>query len=168
MSGVGSTPPGTAWIAANAPRKRRRRQNPEDMFTPEQNYERNKEWAEPGPYWTKLDPAQEQLFRQWIAQNSVDFDPDQAQPDYDMRGFWQALQQGDPEAKSAIDANDKKRHWPDYWKTPYDATFSAQSQWAIQGKAPEWEGDRLTLPGGHVLYDDQTGEWFGTGQEPGG
>lgn len=165
MSGWGigqGIPPGTQWL--QQVREQRRRDNPEDMFSGEQNYERNKVWAKPGPYWTKLPPDKETQFRQWVKQNSVNFNPEDAQPDYDMRGFWQALQAGDPRAASAIDPNDKQIHYPDYWKTPYDATFSAQSQWGIEGKTPTWNGDQYTLPGGHVIYDDQAGRWYGLPQ----
>lgn len=151
-----SDPPGTQWL-----KRARPRDNPEDMFTPQQNFARNKAWAKPGPYWTTLTPQNETQFRQWVQQNNVNFDVNEAQPDYDMRGFWQALQAGNPLAASAVNPNDKQIHYPDYWKTPYDATFSDQSQWALPGKAPKWQGNNYMLPNGHVIYDDQQGRWFG-------
>lgn len=57
-----------------------------------------------------------------------------------MRGYWKAQQSGDPNAVR----NSKNLHFPDTWKTPYDATFSNQSQYA-QPSAPHWEGDVLVL-----------------------
>ena len=72
---------------------------------------------------------EEPAFRKWVKDNKVPFDPDAKGPqDYDMRGFWKALQAGDEKAKSGIDPNDGKLHYPDYWKTPYHETFSAESQ----------------------------------------
>lgn len=76
--------------------------------------------------------------------------------DYDMRGFWKALQAGDPLAQAAIDPNDQRMHYPDYWKTPYHETFSAESQWADPKKAPSWnDKDQLVMPDGTVIFDDR-------------
>lgn len=73
-----------------------------------------------------------------------------------MRGFWTALQQGKPIATTAIDPNDKRIHYPDYWKTPLHQTFSAESQWANPARAPAWnDRDQLVLPNGQVIYDDR-------------
>jgi hypothetical protein len=123
-------------------------------------------FAEPNPnlggrqpaasYNTSLDPGTEQLFRQWVAHNKVPFDPDATAPqDYDMRGFYQGLQQGNPKARSAIDPNDSRMHYPDFWKTPLHETFSNESQWAPPN-APGWnEQDQLVSKGGRVLFDDK-------------
>ena len=63
MSGIGQgTPPGTQWLQ----QQKRRRDNPDDMFTNDQNLARNKAWAKPGPYITKLTPQEEQGYRQWF------------------------------------------------------------------------------------------------------
>ncbi|MDE2097095.1 MAG: hypothetical protein KGL39_07605 [Patescibacteria group bacterium] len=124
-------------------------------LTPEQVYERNKRFIKYGnhEYNTKLSPKEETEFRAWVKKNNVPFDIGAKVTDYDMRGFWKALQSGDPRAKSAIDPNDKRLHYPDYWKTPYDLTFSAQSQWATPG-APNWRGNQLVMPTGQVVFDD--------------
>lgn len=126
---------------------------------PENPYlQRNMQWVKPGEhtYNTPLPADQEAQFRQWVQQNSVPFDPNEAASDYDMRGFWKALQAGDPIAKSAVDPNDKQMHYPDYWKTPYHETFSAESQWADPGKAPKWnDKDQLVMPDGTVIFDDR-------------
>lgn len=121
------------------------------------NYARNRAWTKNGVanFNTSLG-ADEPTFRQWVASNKVPFDPDAKGPqDYDMRGFWQALQSGDSRAKSAIDPNDSQLHYPDYWKTPYHATFSSESQWAAPN-APRWnDRDQLVDDGGNVLFDDK-------------
>jgi hypothetical protein len=119
------------------------------------NYERNKGYAKEDNYATLLNPETEAKFRQWLAANKIPFNPDAKVADYDMRGFWKALQLGDSRAISAIDPNDNKLHYPDYWKTPYHETFSAESQWAAPG-APTWNAkDQLVTPDGKVLFDDK-------------
>lgn len=126
-------------------------------YTPQQIYARNQAWVKPGAsnYQTQLQPQEEQKFRTWVADNKVPFDPTQAQPDYDMRGFWKALQSGDPRAKGAVDPNDGQMHYPDTWKTPYDLTFSKQSQYANPATAPDWnDKNELVAPGGQVIWND--------------
>lgn len=121
-------------------------------------FSRNSAWVLPGDhtYNTTLDPAQEKAFGAWVSQNNVPFDITAPVSDYDMRGFWQALQAGDSRAKSAVNPNDQQIHYPDYWKTPYHKTFSAESQWADPKKAPVWnEQDQLVLPNGSVIYDER-------------
>lgn len=118
------------------------------------NYMRNAPWAARGQYTTRLSPDAEMEFRHWVAQNNVPFDPDRQITDYDMRGFWQALQNKDPIARSAIDPNDQRLHYPDYWKTPYHATFSNESQWANH-RAPHWDGNKLITQDGTVLFEDK-------------
>lgn len=111
--------------------------------------------AHMAPWNTPLPPAEEQLFRRWLQGNNVPFDPDARVSDYDMRGFWQGLHQGHPRAISAIDPNDRRMHYPDYWKTPLHETFSADSQWALP-TAPKWnEQDQLITPGGRIQFDDR-------------
>lgn len=122
------------------------------------NYGRNQTWTKPGAqnFNTPLTPTEEQQFQQWLATNKVPFDPNQPVQDYDMRGFWKALMSGDPKAQSAVDPNDKRLHYPDYWKTPYHQTFSNESQWADPKKAPHWnEKDQLVMPDGTVIFDDR-------------
>ncbi len=105
-------------------------------------------------YNTDLSVA-EPGFRQWVAQNKVPFDPNAASSDYDMRGFYKGLAQGDPRAQSAVNPNDKRLHFPDYWKTPYHETFSNESQWATP-TAPQWnQQDQLISPGGKILKDER-------------
>lgn len=112
---------------------------------------------QPAPsYNTALSPLDEFAYRQWVQQNKVPTDPTSTAPqDYDMRGFYQGLQQNNPRAASAIDPNDSRMHYPDYWKTPLHQTFSNESQWAPQG-APQWTpNDQLAAPNGRVLFDDR-------------
>lgn len=106
---------------------------------------------------TRLDPGQEQFFRQWVGHNNVPFNPDATVPqDYDMRGFYQGLQQQNPKAISAVDPNDGRMHYPDFWKTPAHETFSNESQWAAPN-APGWNAnDQLIGQGGRVMFDDRS------------
>jgi hypothetical protein len=115
-------------------------------------------YAKPGAsgFNTQLDPLNEMAFRQWIEQNKVPFNPNAAQSDYDMRGFYRGLQQQHPRATSAVNPNDQQMHYPDFWKTPLHQTFSQDSQWAGP-VAPRWnESDQLIAPGGRILFDEKT------------
>ena len=121
-------------------------------------YQRNKDWTKEGAqnFNTSLSPQEEIQFRQWLTSNSVPFNLNSSVTDYDMRGFWKAMTTGDERAKNAIDPNDQKIHYPDYWKTPYHETFSSESQWADPVKAPKWNAqDQLVLPNGKVIFDDR-------------
>lgn len=119
------------------------------------NYARNQAYAKQDEYTTKLNPQSEARFRAWVAANKVPFNPSSAINDYDMRGFWLALQSKDPAAVSAINPYDKQTHYPDRWKTPYHETFSAESQWAKPG-APTWnKEDQLVMPSGVIIFDSR-------------
>lgn len=160
---VQQVPPGAAQRPTSE-----KRDNPEDMFTPQQNFARNQTWAKPGPYNTPLAPQEERQFQKWVKDNNVNWDNNDLS--YDMRGYWKAMKAGDPEAKTTINDYDKSVHYPDRWKTPYEATFSNESQYA-QPTAPQWvmtgkdqdgkEQWQYRLPNGHVIYDDKQGRWFG-------
>lgn len=94
-------------------------------------------------------------FLQWLQQNKVPFDPKAQQSDYDMRGFFRGMQQGNPMAATAVNPNDNLMHYPDYWKTPSHQTFSAESQWA-DPSAPQWVNDsQLAAPSGKVVFDEK-------------
>lgn len=95
------------------------------------------------------------MFRNWVADNKVPFNPSAPASDYDMRGFYQALQQGNPIARSAVNPNDNRMHYPDYWKNPEHQTFSSESQFAGPD-APSWINDsQLAAPSGRILYDEK-------------
>lgn len=133
-------------------------------FTPAQVLAKNQAYAKPGPYITHLTLEDETKFQAWAKKNDMRADaPDNETSDYDMRGFWKAQMAGEPEAKASIDPNDHTMHEPDKWKTPYDLTFSKESQFATEG-APEWnEKDQLVLPNGNIVYDDRNREpYIGT------
>lgn len=117
---------------------------------------RNRRWVKPGAesFSTILSPQDEARFRNWVQGNHIPFDPAERRPDYDMRGWWQANQHGDPRASSAVDPNDGRLHYSDVWKTPYHQTFSNESQWATPD-APHWRGDQLVTEDGAVIFDDQ-------------
>lgn len=106
-------------------------------------------------YNTSLNPMDEFQFRNWVQQGSIPFDPNAAGPsDYDMRGFWKAAQQGNPQASTAINPNDGLIHYPDYWKTPLHQSFSNESQWAGPN-TPQWANDsQLAAPNGRVVFDE--------------
>jgi hypothetical protein len=118
---------------------------------------RNTPYVRPGQqgYQTDLTVA-EPGFRSWVDKNKVPFNPDElGASDYDMRGFYHALMTADPKAISSINQNDKRLHYPDYWKTPYHQSFSGESQWATD-VAPKWnEQDQLVSPGGRILVDER-------------
>jgi len=106
-------------------------------------------------YQTSLSPEDDVRFSQWMLENKVPYDP-KPTGDYGMKGFWQALQKGDPIATTAINPNDNKIHYPDYFKTPYHKSFSNESRWAIKDKAPFWnKSDQLVMPDGTVIYDER-------------
>ena len=120
-------------------------------------FERNKAWAQPGEYTTKLSPDDESKFQSWVKQNKVPWQ-DSPTADYDMRGYWQALQKGDPNAAQSQNANDGKMHFPDTYKTPYHKSFSNESKYADPSKAPRWnDKDQLVTPDGKVVFDERAG-----------
>ena len=120
-------------------------------------YARNQQWLAPGDHNYNTDLGdKESAFQDWVKQNKVPFDSTAQNSDYDMRGFYKALQEGDPKAKEAINPNDNQMHFPDYWKTPYHQSFSNESQWADPAKAPKWnEQDQLVTPEGKVVFDEK-------------
>lgn len=108
----------------------------------------------PGGFFTKINPKEEAQFYKWVKDNNVPYDRS-PQADYDMVGFWKALVANDPRAVTAINPNDHRMHFPDYWKTPYHESFSAESQWATS-LAPSWnELDQLVTPDGTVVFDER-------------
>jgi len=121
-------------------------------------YAKNKPFIKEGAdsFTTGLSPTQETGFQQWVKQNNVPFNPQQGLQDYDMRGFYQALMAKDPRAMTAVNPNDSQLHYPDYWKTPYHKSFSAESQWANPQTAPVWnEKDQLVTPSGAIVFDER-------------
>lgn len=104
---------------------------------------------------TQLDPLQEMAFRQWLQTNKVPFDPNAQQSDYDMRGFYQGMQQGHPLAQTAINPNDQQMHYPDYWKTPSHQSFSSESQWATPDTSSWINDSQLATPGGRIVFDEK-------------
>ena len=117
----------------------------------------NMDLVAPGDHVYNTDLGEhEPAFRDWVGQNKVPFDVNAPVSDYDMRGFYRALQSGDERAVSATNQNDGAIHYPDYWKTPYHKTFSAESQWANPQTAPRWNDmDQLIAPDGRIVYDER-------------
>ena len=109
----------------------------------------------PQDYNTKLPQMDEFQFRQWLQQNHVPFNPDAKSTDYDMRGFYQAAQQGQPGISTQINPNDGLLHYPDRFKTPLHQSFSNESQWAGPD-APRWVNDsQLAVPNGRIVFDER-------------
>jgi hypothetical protein len=115
-------------------------------------------FALPETYNTQLSPLDELAFRQWVSSNNVPFNSDATGPtDYDMRGYWQGLQNGNPQARSTeINQNDNRPHYTDYYKTPLHQTFSSGSRWAGPD-APQWLNDsQLFATNGRLLFDEKS------------
>lgn len=129
----------------------------DDWVSADDAFARNRAYVKPGEHTfnTKLAPDEERAFLGWVEKQKVPFDPRADVTDYDMRGFWKALNGNDPKARNAVDPNDGKVHYPDFWKTPYHETFSNESQWATPD-APRWTNDdKLVTHDGKVLFDDR-------------
>lgn len=111
-----------------------------------------------GSYNTQLSPLSELAFRQWVSSNGVPFGPNSQGPsDYDMRGYYQALINGNPMAvPTQVNPNDNQLHYTDYFKTPIHQTFSNESQYAGPN-APQWINDhQLADPmSGRVIFDEK-------------
>ena len=99
----------------------------------------------------------EMAFRSWVLNNKVPFYVNAQGPtDYDMRGYYQGMMNGNPQARpTEINPNDNRPHYPDYYKTPLHQTFSAGSQWAGPA-APQWiNGHQLASPSGKIVFDEK-------------
>lgn len=104
---------------------------------------------------TSLPPQDEAAFRDWVSKRRVPFNPNDPNADYDMRGYWRAMRSGDPRATQALNPNDRTMHFPDYWKTPFHQSFSAESKFAGPG-APSWNArDQLVDPAGRIVFDER-------------
>lgn len=126
--------------------------NPQQAFAGNQQYA-----AQPGRtnYDTQLPQMDEFQFRQWLQDKQVPFNPNAAGQDYDMRGYWQGLQQENPRAMSGVNANDGRMHFSDNWKTPYHQSFSNESKYAAPN-APQWVNDsQLAAPNGRIVFDER-------------
>jgi hypothetical protein len=111
-------------------------------------WERNTQFAQPGPYTTTLSPDVNQQFMDWVKANHVPITPD-----YNMQGLFQALLAGT--AHTGIDPWDKRLHYPDTFKRPSAPTFSRESNYAKKD-APYWVDDkRLLDPQGKLIYEDK-------------
>lgn len=120
--------------------------------------------AMPDTERTKLDDEGEANFQTWVHRLNQKteanpelgfkvFDPTQAYPDYDMRGYYKAMMAGDPNAQQSDNG-----HFPDTWKTSRHNSFSTDSMYATP-TAPHWveHPDRweLTNPDGTIRSVEQ-------------
>jgi hypothetical protein len=129
----------------------------QSLMTPQQTFQNNQQYIAPGQtnFNTQLPQMDEFQFRQWLQDKNVPFDPNNQQQDYDMRGYWQGLQQGNPRAVSGMNANDGQLHFSDNWKTPYHQSFSNESKYAAPN-APQWVNDsQLAAPSGRIVFDEK-------------
>jgi hypothetical protein len=114
----------------------------------ERAFQHNAPFAVPGARETQLSPIEELAFRHWVATNRVPFDPTAPVNDYDMRGYWRAMQQG-----TAPPWRGPGSDFPDIFKTPYDTTFSAESKSAKPGTPFKWFGNSLIdLRTGQLIF----------------
>ena len=129
----------------------------QSLMNPQQVFASNQQYAShPGRvnYDTQLPQMDEFQFRQWLQDKQVPFNPNAPGQDYDMRGYWQGLQQQNPKAMSGMNANDGQMHYSDNWKTPYHQSFSNESKYATPN-APQWINDtQLAAPSGRVVFDE--------------
>lgn len=130
----------------------------QNLMSPQQVFAGNQQYAaNPGQtsYDTKLPQMDEFQFRQWLQDKNVPFNPNAGQQDYDMRGYWQGLQQQNPRSTSGINPNDSQLHFSDNWKTPYHQSFSNESKYATPN-APQWVNDtQLAAPSGRIVFDER-------------
>lgn len=129
------------------------------MMQAHSHYARNAPFATEGPWRTLLDPKAEQQFQDWVRSNGIPNEHDGPTTDYDMRGFWQALQRRDPRALTAINPVDKLPHFPDVWKTPFHQSFSAESMYATPNNPFKWGGADgqalLDTRNNSIIYQEQ-------------
>jgi hypothetical protein len=152
MMGVNAILQGLSSLTGQQPQQQKPLFSAEGPDLYAQAYQHNAPFAKPGPYQTTLPPADEQQFRQWVSQNRVPFDPSTPTTDYDMRGYYQAMKAGKAEPWKGAGS-----HFPDTYKTPYDTTFSGESQYAQPNTPFVWRGN--------TLIDKRTGQIiFGNGQ----
>jgi hypothetical protein len=103
---------------------------------------------------TKLPPAQEKAFMDWVKANKVPFNAADKYPDYDMRGYYLSTLTDPKGAKAGINPVTQSLHYPDTYKTPYHESFSSESKWARPG-APSWKDNKLVTPSGKVVFEDK-------------
>jgi hypothetical protein len=109
------------------------------------------------PFQTNLSEPEQAGFADWAAKNKVPVDLSKGS-DYDMPGFYKAMQKGS--ASSGVSPIDNQVHFTDQFKTPTHETFSNESQYS-SGNDPHWEDNAqrdalgelaaLELPGGEIL-----------------
>lgn len=119
-------------------------------------YTRNRAYVRPDAKSFKTDLGKNEAgFQTWIMQNKIPFDPSDAKSDYDMRGYYKALLDGDTAAHQSLNDNDGRMHFPDTYKTPYHQSFSNESKYATPD-APSWANDsQLVDKNGNVVFDEK-------------
>lgn len=100
------------------------------------------------PYQTNLNTPEQFAFADWASSNKVPVNLGK-NSDYDMQGFYKAMQANDPNAQTAISDKDNSLHFNDKFKTPMHETFSNESIYATPS-APHWDGNALKNPDNSV------------------
>jgi hypothetical protein len=110
-------------------------------------------WAYFGWHQTRLASGNEASFRAWVSNNSVPFDPNEHPTDYDMRGFWYHV--------ITTGGHWDGAHFPDYYKTPYDTTFSHESRYARSGTPFGWLDDShlVGFHTGRLMFAPSGSDW---------
>jgi hypothetical protein len=116
-------------------------------------------WPGSKPYTTPLSGQDESKFRNWIAGQDVDFNPNDPKSDYDMRGFWKDKVKDSPSGPiSGTQMKSDGMHFPDTYKTPYHQSASNESIY-MPSDAPQWQGTddsgyKLIDKGGNTVFDE--------------
>lgn len=130
---------------------------PDDQWAQDMSatYARNAKYALSHPsYQTRLSSREDMMFRQWLAEHRVPFNPDDPIADYDMRGYWKDVARGGGD-RTSVNENDGRLHFPDTYKTPYHHSFSSESIYA-RPSAPSWINDyQLADENGDVVWDER-------------
>lgn len=119
-------------------------------------FNRNRPYTDPkwgGNFQTQIPLAQMVAYLSWLKQAAPWVVNPETGRDYDYAGFWLAQQAGYPMAQTTTNPFLNETHFPDYWKTPFHATFSNESRYA-KPNAPHWEEDRLTDSKGKTLFTE--------------
>jgi hypothetical protein len=131
-----------------APRSAKRKPVFRGEGHPQAAFKHNAPWAVKGPYQTNLG-AKEPHFQNW-SQRYENRQGIKVNKEYDYRGWW--LHASPQERNAAIRQGG---HFTDTYKTPYDTSFSNESQYAKPGTPFVW---RTNKKGRGILVNRKNGK----------